>query len=58
MSTLYELQNHVRDALYKKRLFEVRMKELKKNYEMPALTQLSNLGLDETIAKLISFSMH
>jgi len=45
MSTLYELQKHVEDALYKKCLFEVRIKELKNNYEIPVLTQLSNLEL-------------
>ena len=58
MNTLQELGKHVDDALYKKCLFEVRMKELKNNYEMSVLTKLLNLKLDETIVKLISLSMH
>ena len=51
MNTLQELQKHVDDVIYKKYLFEARMKELKNNYEISVLTKLLNLRLDETIDK-------
>jgi len=53
MSTLYELQKYVEDALYKKHMFEVKMKQLNVNYKMPVLTQLSNLELDENKEKIL-----
>ena len=43
MSTLYELQKHVEDALYKRRLLELLLAELKHTYELSDLIHLANL---------------
>ena len=42
MSTLYELQKHVEDALYKKRILEFLLEDLKYKCELFDLTHLSN----------------
>ena len=43
MSTLYELHKHVEDALYKRRLLELLLEDLKHKYELSDLTHLANL---------------
>jgi hypothetical protein len=43
MNTQYELQKHVEDALYKRRLLELLLEDLKRKYALSDLTYLSNL---------------
>ena len=43
INTKYELQKHVEDALYKRRLLELLLEDLKRKYELSDLTYLANL---------------